>query len=56
MCSSDLLCQRLFHDGREFGVGQYELGAAVIENEGDGGGVEPDVDRVVGRASCRERV
>jgi len=36
--------------GRELPVAQQALGAAVVQNEGDGRGVEPDVQRVQYRA------
>ncbi len=45
--------QRFLHDRREFGVGDHRLRLAMIEDEGDGGGVETGVDRVQHRAGHR---
>ncbi len=45
--------ERRLHHGRELAVGDQHLGAAVAEDEGDGRGVEPDVERVQHRAQHR---
>ena len=45
--------QRIGHDRRGLPVGQQNPRFAVVENEGDGLGVEPDVDGVEHRAGHR---
>ena len=40
--------ERVARDMGELGVDQQQLGFAVIEDEGDGFGIETDVDRVGG--------
>ena len=47
--------QRLRYHAGKFRIDQDDLGAAVIELEGDRGGIEPDVERVEHRARHRHR-
>ena len=48
--------QRLVDGGGEFAVGDQDLGAAMLQHEGDGGGIQPRVQRIQHRAHHRHAI